>query len=90
MDELFRNVKIEAVTDTGQPYTLYANVTDGQYEILMDRGNYPDSAVMSVYGQITPMGEVGPRVFSLRYVSDVQLWEPPPGCGIAREWPDRV
>ncbi|MEV0236832.1 hypothetical protein [Nonomuraea sp. NPDC050786] len=88
MDELFRNVEITYAGDDGTPRKLYAQVSEGQYEMLLnpnDLAEPPDKVVMSVYAQLTPTGDVAPRVIRLSWVTGMQLWEPPPDSGIARE-----
>lgn len=88
MQELHRNVEITYMSGSGKN-TLYARVTEGQYELLVNRGDNPNAS-MSVYAQLTPTGEVGPRVIRLAWLTDVRLWSPPAACGIAREWPDAL
>ncbi|MEW9530730.1 hypothetical protein [Microbispora sp. NPDC049125] len=92
--ELFRNVEIDFnQPGSGKPAKMYANVTEDQYEILVDRDNLEVPAknlVMPLYAQLTPTGDVGHYILRLSYVTGVKLWEPPPDSGIAREWPERV
>jgi hypothetical protein len=88
MQQLHRNVEITYTSAAGKN-TLYARVTEGQYELLVNHGNNAD-ATMSVYAQLTPGGEVGPRIVRLAWVTAVQLWSPPPGCGIVRTWPEAL
>ncbi|MDP4501099.1 hypothetical protein [Nonomuraea turcica] len=88
MSELFRNVEITYEGDDRTPRKLYAQVSEGQYEMLLnphDLAAPPGQVVMSVYAQLTPTGGVVPRVIRLSWVTSMQLWEPPPDSGIVRE-----
>ncbi|MGR6921094.1 hypothetical protein ACU635_43220 [[Actinomadura] parvosata] len=88
MDELFRNVEITYCGDDGMPHVLYAQISEGQYEMLLnphDLAAAPDDIVMSVYAQLTPTGDVAPRTIWLSWVTKVTLWEPPPDAGIVRD-----
>jgi hypothetical protein len=84
MPELNRYLKIETMNKG----TLYARVTDGQYEVLTDRGNHSEEAIVPLYAQSTPTGDVGKWVVRLKDVEDAQLWEPTAESGFAREWPE--
>lgn len=88
MGELHRNVAITYTSASGSN-TLYARVTNGQYELLVNHDDNKD-ATMSVYAQLTPSGEVGPRGIRMAWVTGVQLWTPPRDCGIVRTWPDAL
>ncbi|MEU7857876.1 hypothetical protein [Nonomuraea sp. NPDC049141] len=88
MGELFRAVEIAYAGDDGISHVLYARVGEGQYEILLNPNDLvapPEDVVMSVYAQLTPTGDVGPRVIRLSWVTGMKLWEPPLDCGFARE-----
>ncbi len=91
MSELFRNVTIAYKGDDGTRETLYARVGEAQYELLINRDSLAAPArnvVTSVVAQLTPTGEVGRYTIRLGWVTDVHLWDPPAGSGIARAWPN--
>jgi hypothetical protein len=95
MDELWHNVLISYDNGEGGTNTLYANVSDGQREMLGNRDDLvaqaaPDHVVMSVWAQLTPTGDISPRIIHLDWVTGVDFWEPGLNSGLARDFPNRL
>ncbi len=90
MEEPFRNIQIFYNDAEGNTSVLYANVSEAQYELIASPGNYPDDTVLTIYGQLTPEGEMYPRIMKLEWVTGFDLWEPSPDSGLARLWPHRL